>query len=83
MRSGRLGLVISEVVGHGIGPALVMAATRTCARSLAVAMVAAIHRAAREFCDLGTLRDDTTSLVLKVVGVNGTGGSRLSPPSAT
>lgn len=37
MNGGRLGLVISDVVGHGIGPALVMAATRTCLRALAVA----------------------------------------------
>jgi len=37
MRGGRLGLVISDVAGHGIGPALVMTATRTCLRSLAVA----------------------------------------------
>jgi serine phosphatase RsbU (regulator of sigma subunit) len=37
MSGGRLGLVVSDVVGHGIGPALVMTATRTCLRSLAVA----------------------------------------------
>jgi sigma-B regulation protein RsbU (phosphoserine phosphatase) len=37
MSGGRLGLVISDVAGHGIGPALVMASTRTCLRSLAVA----------------------------------------------
>ena len=34
MTGGRLGVVISDVVGHGMGPALVMAATRTCLRSL-------------------------------------------------
>jgi serine phosphatase RsbU (regulator of sigma subunit) len=212
MSGGRLGLVISDVVGHGIGPALVMTATRTCLRSLAVAddcgleqiversnrvlhgsmpdncfvtlalvqldpsarlirylncghttgylldsggaikaqiestgpplgwmaeykvegvpehplesgdtlilltdgvteaeaseddffgeeraleivranlhrpaaaIVAALHRATRDFCRSETLRDDTTSLVVKVIGVNGTGGSRVSPPSAT
>ncbi|RPI13794.1 MAG: PAS domain S-box protein [Acidobacteriales bacterium] len=37
MRGGRLGLVIGDVTGHGLGPALVMASTRTCLRSLASA----------------------------------------------
>jgi sigma-B regulation protein RsbU (phosphoserine phosphatase) len=49
----------------------------------AAEIVAAIHRAAREFCRSETLRDDTTSLVVKVVGVQGTGGGRISPASAT
>ncbi len=34
MCRGRLGLVVSDVTGHGIGPGLVMATTRTILRSL-------------------------------------------------
>jgi sigma-B regulation protein RsbU (phosphoserine phosphatase) len=37
MQNGRLGVVVSDVAGLGIGPALVMAATRSCLRSLAAA----------------------------------------------
>ena len=35
MEDGRLGLVIADVTGHGIGPALLMAGTRASARSTA------------------------------------------------
>jgi sigma-B regulation protein RsbU (phosphoserine phosphatase) len=49
----------------------------------AAAIAAAIHRATREFCRSESPRDDTTSLVVKVLGVNGSGGSRVSHPSAT
>jgi sigma-B regulation protein RsbU (phosphoserine phosphatase) len=34
MPGGRLGIVIADATGHGIGPALTMAATRTCLWSL-------------------------------------------------
>jgi sigma-B regulation protein RsbU (phosphoserine phosphatase) len=37
MAGGRLGALVSDVAGHGLGPALVMAATRTCLRSLTAA----------------------------------------------
>lgn len=35
MKDGRLGLVIADVTGHGIGPALLMAGTRASARAVA------------------------------------------------
>jgi serine phosphatase RsbU (regulator of sigma subunit) len=35
MRQGAIGLVIGDVSGHGMGPALVMAETRACLRTLA------------------------------------------------
>lgn len=47
MRGGRLGLVIGDVVGHGLGSALVMAATRTCLRSL----IASDYNRAEEIMD--------------------------------
>ncbi len=47
MRGGRLGLVIGDVVGHGLGSALVMAATRTCLRSL----IASDYNRAEEIID--------------------------------
>jgi sigma-B regulation protein RsbU (phosphoserine phosphatase) len=37
MAGGCLGVLVSDVAGHGVGPALVMAATRTCLRSLVTA----------------------------------------------
>ncbi len=37
MQDGRIGVVVSDVAGHGIGSALIMAATRACLRSLAAA----------------------------------------------
>jgi phosphoserine phosphatase RsbU/P len=47
MPGGHLGLVIGDVVGHGLGSALVMAATRTCLRSL----IAADYSRAEEIID--------------------------------
>ena len=49
----------------------------------AAAIVAAIHRATHEFCRSEIPRDDTTSIVVKVGSVNGTGGGRVSPLSAS
>jgi len=53
MNEGRLGLVISDVVGHGIGSALVMAATRTCLRSLA----------ATDHCSVEEIMERTNSVL--------------------
>jgi serine phosphatase RsbU (regulator of sigma subunit) len=59
MAGGRLGVLVSDVTGHGLGPALVMAAARTCLRSL----VAAGQGLARKLNLLSGKTDDVEALL--------------------